>query len=214
MNVTCIGQSASLRHTMHDIAHMAIVIINVITLRAIPIMITTMNINQQKFLTSNAPLATGKMTIATISQKEQATRSIRATARYRGPSTPSWTNRQSIRGLSAWRSRPIKRSRPCKVQWMRTTPQMTIATSAMTTAVQWTPTTRKLRTTTTEALTAAQPATTMTTLPPFWLLLSLSTRTIAASSSDINKEEMAYAQSTSSSTKGLQEPFVISSNTN
>jgi hypothetical protein len=161
MNVARIGQSASLHHTMHDAALTAIAMINSVTSSMIAITITATNINQQIVLASNAPLATGKMTITTINQKKQTTRSLGAMARYHAPSTPFQTIWQGIHGLSAWRTWPIKRCQPHKVQWMHTTPQSIIAILAMTITVQWTPTARKLPTMMAEALVATRSATLM-----------------------------------------------------
>ncbi len=78
-------------------------------------------------------------------------------------------------GPCALRTRSIRRSWPCKVRWTHTTPQSTIATSAMMTAVQWNRIARRLPMTT-GASTVANSATLTMPLLPSWLLLSLGAR--------------------------------------
>jgi hypothetical protein len=84
------------------------------------------------------------------------------------------TNRQSTHGPTAPRSRPTRRSRPCKARWTYTTLQLIIATSVTMTAGRWSRTTWRLMTT--KASTVACPETTMTPSSPSWLLLLLRTR--------------------------------------
>jgi hypothetical protein len=95
-------------------------------------------------------------------------------ARYRVPPTPSQINQQGTHGPSALRTLPIRRCRPCKVQWMHTTLQLSIATSVTMTAVRWNPITWRLSTT--EALTIACSAILTMPLSPSWPLLPLRAR--------------------------------------
>ncbi len=137
----------------------------------------TMNVDWQSIFALNASLATGRITIATISQKVGYKKNSR-NGKVPCSTTPSQTNQQGTCGLGAQRTQSINGSWPLKARWALTTPPWTIATLAMMIAAQWTPLTWKPQTTKTEALVAACSAMTMTTLPPFWLLLSLHERKI------------------------------------